>query len=1577
MSGSENGANTNTAGDRAMVSPDRTIGLRSASPAKRSAADMEDVSAGQKHVPGSFASGGQEEQSQKVPGSFTNENEQGPSDFDVAMAGMTPASQSMETQETGNSFATSDGGAMSVDTQATSVQQDGESNGESTSAESKSVHQEPYTTAQTEEQVRHVEALAAKALDEGDRGVVVSTKWLARVKSRTSEGLKSGEYPKDAREGNVGPLDNSDIVPEGAFRPPFLRDHAGSDFIPLKPGLSIGSEIEVLPYDTHGYIIGAYGYKETKPIVRYAHNTAPDGATQTNIIYELYPPTITVRKVPQSSQDEAPKKKTGALAALHARKEVTNRGQQTVDDAVKLVSSRTERFQTFLRRAKEAAGIPQTTKVKIWRLPNPTDIAVDKAENQQPGVLSPPASRDPSPAKAGHGSPPRLVIDQATFNKMEVGRDLEATDAKDLTNDEKYTGSSTMELFGFFEDQTILLEEQIGGPAGGEFQSDQKKGAKSFLNKKGGGSKPGSAPASGRTSPAPGGIMTRGRMRKDGRTRGVVGLSNLGNTCYMNSALQCIRSVEELALYFLSNKYKPEINNDNPLGHHGAMANAYAGVLKGIYEQNSGSSFSPTQFKKTLGSLQPLFSGYGQQDSQEFLSFLVDALHEDLNRIYKKPYIENPDSEDDKVRDPEYVHQLGQIYRENHAKRNASVAMDLFSGFYKNTMECPDCDKVSVTFDPYSLLTVQLPMDHAFQHIITFVPLHGKPVMHQIDVDKNSSIKTLKEHIAKKHAGVDANRLWMVEVYSNKIYKIFDDSTSLAEASVQTNDYLFIYELDAVPKNTYNPKKTFSYGYTFNSNKGEDVPAEGMDSPKADVFTVPIFQRFVNRDKHEVGMHPLYITLTREEAKNYDVIVKKVLSTVQNITSRPILREFEEKEGPTGTIEEVDDEGGKEPNGTEDAAGVSDHSTQSEDGYVNVSLDKPADGATVNGTSPMQIDEAEGLVPPGFMDSQYYLSPALRNQLFDLKYSEGPSDSGLHVTNLTGVKDSVIKTMHDRVKPARRASIQSSNSDESTTSTNNSEENESDADDPDKPDLVLGEESTLSTPTVNDSDEDESGVMPPSEQEPTQSRAGRRKNNKKNKRGKNGKKRRPMTHSKKDRAGQNRENGSSSLKSPSPQQDDSPYYVQLGECIVLDWRPEAADALLGGDASDPNEMRGHCFVNENGRNGELFYDAELEARRKKRDERKKHGLDLEDCFVETGKREVLSEDNAWYCNRCKELRRATKTLEIWTLPDILVVHLKRFGGNRSFRDKIDVLVDYPIEGLDLNDKVGLKEDDKDYTYDLFAVDNHYGGLGGGHYTAMAKNFYDGEWYDYNDSITSKIGSGSKSLHSAAAYLLFYRRRSDKPLGPQYLQDIVNEFRNPPAESVVEDAAADDESGEDRLGGPAPSSQHGSSSALVGAGVGATSNQTGSAGSGGVGAAGRLLTQGRTTSSEERTYGNAGNDGWGFDALDQTDDAGAQGASLLHAIDDDADSNTAQYDRDNDSGFDDNMDYDTNHNSADANTPFEYDDDSNVFHVEHATDLPDLVAPEDPPPADIHLSDVNMEGLNDAAGALPASHGKRD
>jgi len=142
-------------------------------------------------------------------------------------------------------------------------------------------------------------------------------------------------------------------------------------------------------------------------------------------------------------------------------------------------------------------------------------------------------------------------------------------------------------------------------------------------------------------------------------------------------------------------------------------------------------------------------------------------------------------------------------------------------------------------------------------------------------------------------------------------------------------------------------------------------------------------------------------------------------------------------------------------------------------------------------------------------------------------------------------------------------------------------------------------------------------------------------------------------------------------------------------------------------------------------------DPELDAKQKARSLRRKNGISLDDCLNEFGKEEILSEADTWYCPRCKEHRRATKKFELWKTPDILVMHLKRFSSSTYRRDKLDVFVDFPIDGLDLTSRVVETEDGKEEIYDLFAVDDHWGGLGGGHYTAFAKNFVDQEWYEYN------------------------------------------------------------------------------------------------------------------------------------------------------------------------------------------------------------------------------------------------------
>lgn len=181
----------------------------------------------------------------------------------------------------------------------------------------------------------------------------------------------------------------------------------------------------------------------------------------------------------------------------------------------------------------------------------------------------------------------------------------------------------------------------------------------------------------------------------------------------MNSALQCLAHTRELTDYFLSASpitdidlcmsestdscptagvFEDELNYDNPLGMQGAIAKAFGALLRKIWTPTgSGTSYSPREFKLALQRFAPQFSGYQQHDSQELVAFLLDGLHEDLNRVLKKPYVEKPDWEGGG--DKELV-ELANVSWEGYMKRNDSVIVDLFQGQYQSTLVCPECSKV-------------------------------------------------------------------------------------------------------------------------------------------------------------------------------------------------------------------------------------------------------------------------------------------------------------------------------------------------------------------------------------------------------------------------------------------------------------------------------------------------------------------------------------------------------------------------------------------------------------------------------------------------------------------------------------------------------------------------------------------------------------------------------------------------------------------------------------------------------------------------------------------------------------------
>ncbi len=100
-------------------------------------------------------------------------------------------------------------------------------------------------------------------------------------------------------------------------------------------------------------------------------------------------------------------------------------------------------------------------------------------------------------------------------------------------------------------------------------------------------------------------------------------------------------------------------------------------------------------------------------------------------------------------------------------------------------------------------------------------------------------------------------------------------------------------------------------------------------------------------------------------------------------------------------------------------------------------------------------------------------------------------------------------------------------------------------------------------------------------------------------------------------------------------------------------------------------------------------------------------ISLLDCLRKYGAKEQLSENDKWYCSKCKEHRRAFKKLDLWSTPDILIIHLKRFqyaqGSYFVHTTKLDDMVDFPIVGLDLSEFVVGHKDSSPLVYDLFAV----------------------------------------------------------------------------------------------------------------------------------------------------------------------------------------------------------------------------------------------------------------------------------
>ncbi|KAK6645035.1 hypothetical protein RUM43_001311 [Polyplax serrata] len=195
-----------------------------------------------------------------------------------------------------------------------------------------------------------------------------------------------------------------------------------------------------------------------------------------------------------------------------------------------------------------------------------------------------------------------------------------------------------------------------------------------------------------------------GRSRNSGEKGGLNGLKNIGNTCFMNSVLQCLSNTKPLLEYLLNEEYMTDINFTIS-AMKGSLIKAFSNVIQELWAPNvEDRIINTTNFKSQIQKFAPRFMGYAQQDAQEFLRYLLEGLHEDVNRVTVKPQQILTDI-DDSLSDNQKATEAWKRY----LRMEDSKVMDIFVGQLKSTLQCTVCGHCSVTFDPFWDLSLPVP----------------------------------------------------------------------------------------------------------------------------------------------------------------------------------------------------------------------------------------------------------------------------------------------------------------------------------------------------------------------------------------------------------------------------------------------------------------------------------------------------------------------------------------------------------------------------------------------------------------------------------------------------------------------------------------------------------------------------------------------------------------------------------------------------------------------------------------------------------------------------------------------------
>ena len=795
----------------------------------------------------------------------------------------------------------------------------------------------------------------------------------------------------------------------------------------------------------------------------------------------------------------------------------------------------------------------------------------------------------------------------------------------------------------------------------------------------------------------------------------LIGLINLGNTCYMNSALQCMRSIKELSLYFLYYYDESQLNINNIIGTGGFLTKAYINFLYNL-ENCKDEYFKPEYFKNTIGLIDDRYSDFLQQDTHEFMTFLIDSLHEDLNKVRNKPIIQRKDSDINNYNSDEMNDKKSLIEWNNFLKANQSIMVDLFYGQYKTTISCPCCHHKSINFSIY--LSLQLPIPKYMECfmikvIITEEGPNSFPLVKiNITLNKiNNKIFNIKKIIGKIFE-ISPYEIEIIKYRSKEIIKVYEDDEEIND----TYNIFYAIKVNFIDKSIfYENKIVYSNLKEKIINKKNDI--------------INIFKNNNDNDKKENNdtknnSHKKH-SLEKFIIKHYYLSDKDISTDIFNndyliyLPTKKTCYEIYYK------IYEI---------------------------YFEIIINN-------------YLQESPDDIPK-FNNDLYKKN--LFNKLFknfinkenDFKNDIFEDDSEnkllpfiLKIGNITNKKNEYIPFTDKYIFKDYINSILINNNQNNVDNNNNNEKNENldslndieinnygekngDMFDKELPKIENNLQKNNDISNINENKhkyENKNNKYDPSNQ--NLFKINKEKNNSKS-----------LNNANEKTKSQN-ENKETSIKI-NIEKDKGEDSKNINTIIII----------FNTKFIKKKESNNNYYLTDN-KSEDIdlmpFFQEIYETNFKK--------ILIDKCFEEFSKEETFDKDNLWKCSKCSQNIPATNKMEIYQIPKILIIQLKRFKNNQ----KIESFIDFPLKDLDINKFIPSSSTfKKNYNipkkYDLFAVANHYGRLEYGHYDAFCLNYINNNWYNFNDRFVKKIEKENeeKDIVTQYAYVLFYREQNN-------------------------------------------------------------------------------------------------------------------------------------------------------------------------------------------------------------------------